>query len=55
MTGAERQSRYAKARQRDMTEVAHALRTALHSKTERKAFIATYWKDPGLFVSKSFK
>ena len=38
MTGAERQSLYAKARQRDMAEVAYALKDALRTKADRKAF-----------------
>jgi len=43
MSGADRQSLYAKARQRDMAEVAFALKTTLaRSKVERKAFIEVY-------------
>ena len=42
MTGADRQMLYAKARRRDMAEVAHALRQALRSKAERTAFIDIY-------------
>ena len=41
--GADRQRVYAAARQRDMAEVAFALKTALaRSETERVAFIETY-------------
>jgi hypothetical protein len=39
MSGATRQILYAKARQRDMAEVAHALKAALRSDAERTAFI----------------
>jgi hypothetical protein len=43
MSGADRQSLYAQARQRDMAEVAFALKTTLaRSKVERKAFIEVY-------------
>src|SRR5947209_7014954 len=42
MTGAERQSLYAKARQRDMAEVAYALKDALRTKADRKAFADIY-------------
>jgi hypothetical protein len=43
MPGADRQALYAAARQRDMGEVAFALKTALaRSRTERKAFVETY-------------
>jgi hypothetical protein len=43
MSGASRQSLYAKARQRDMAEVAFALKTVLaRSRAERKAFIEVY-------------
>jgi ketosteroid isomerase-like protein len=43
MPGADRQRLYAAARQRDMAEVAFALRTALaQSKAERAAFVETY-------------
>ena len=47
MTAADRQALYAKARQRDMGEVAFALKTALaRSRTERKAFVETYRGTP---------
>lgn len=42
MSGATRQILYAKARQRDMAEVAHALKAALRSEAERTAFIDIY-------------
>jgi hypothetical protein len=42
MTGAERQQIYAKARQRDMAEVAHALKEALRTKANRAAFSDLY-------------
>jgi hypothetical protein len=42
MSGADRQSLYAKARQRDMAEVAYALQQALRHKAAREEFIASY-------------
>jgi hypothetical protein len=43
LTGAERQSLYAKARQRDMAEVAHALKDILlRTKANQKAFSDSY-------------
>jgi hypothetical protein len=42
MPGADRQRLYARARQRDMGEVAFALRTALAAAQARAAFIKTY-------------
>ena len=43
MPGADRQRLYARARQRDMGEVAFALQTALsRNKAERTAFVETY-------------
>ena len=42
LTGAERQALYAKARARDMTEVAYALKDVLAAKGAQKAFIAAY-------------
>jgi len=43
MTGAERQYLYARSRQRDMAEVAHALRDVLaHTKANQKAFSDSY-------------
>ncbi len=42
MTGATRQHLYARARQRDMAEVAYALKAALRSGAERAAFIEVY-------------
>src|SRR3954469_22020439 len=41
-TGAERQQLYAKARARDMAEVAYALKDALAAKGTQKAFITAY-------------
>jgi hypothetical protein len=47
MSAADRQALYAAARQRDMAEVAFALKTALaRSRTERKAFVETYRGTP---------
>jgi hypothetical protein len=46
MSGADRQSLYAKARQRDMAEVAYALQQALRHKAAREEFIASY-RDSG--------
>jgi hypothetical protein len=47
MPGADRQRLYAAARQRDMSEVAFALKTALaRSKAERKAFVEVYRGTP---------
>jgi hypothetical protein len=42
MSGADRQSLYAKARQRDMAEVAYALPQALRHTVAREEFIASY-------------
>jgi hypothetical protein len=42
MPGADRQRLYARARQRDMAEVAHALKQALGSRKERVAFVEIY-------------
>jgi ATPase subunit of ABC transporter with duplicated ATPase domains len=42
MSGAERQHLYARSRQRDMAEVAHALKDALAAKGTQKAFTAAY-------------
>ena len=41
-TGAERQAIYAKARARDMAEVAFALKMGLYTKADRKAFMKIY-------------
>jgi hypothetical protein len=46
MSGADRQSLYAKARQRDMAEVAYALQQALRHTAAREEFIASY-RDSG--------
>ncbi|MFL5281558.1 MAG: hypothetical protein ACJ8AW_11335 [Rhodopila sp.] len=47
MTGAERQSLYAKARQRDMAEVAYALKDTLQrTKANQKAFSDSYRGTP---------
>jgi hypothetical protein len=46
MSGAERQSLYAKARARDMAEVAYALKDALAAKGTQKAFITAYRGTP---------
>jgi hypothetical protein len=45
-TGAERQQLYAKARARDMAEVAYALKDALAAKGTQKAFITAYRGTP---------
>jgi len=42
MTAADRQAIYAKARARDMAEVAYALKDALTAKAMRAAFVTTY-------------
>jgi hypothetical protein len=42
MSGADRQALYAKARQRDMGEVAYALKDTLLASGVRKAFISAY-------------
>ena len=42
MSGATRQLLYAKARQRDMAEVAHALKLALRTEAERAVFMNIY-------------
>lgn len=46
MSGAERQELYAKARGRDMAEVAYALKERLDSKTGRTTFTNTYRGTP---------
>jgi hypothetical protein len=47
LTGAERQSLYAKARQRDMAEVAYALKDVLaRTKANQKAFADIYRGTP---------
>jgi hypothetical protein len=45
-TSAERQAIYLKARQRDMGEVAYALKDALAAKGTRTAFVAAYRGTP---------
>jgi hypothetical protein len=42
MSGADRQSLYAKARQRDMAEVAYALQQVLRHEAAQEEFIASY-------------
>jgi hypothetical protein len=58
MSGADRQSLYAKARARDTAEVAYALKDALAPKGTRTAFIRSYkgteeghWLRRGLAIS----
>jgi hypothetical protein len=46
MEGWERQSIYAKARARDMAEVAYALQQALQAKETRTSFVASYKGTP---------
>src|SRR5689334_14079013 len=46
MTGAERRHLYARFRQRDMAEVAYALKDALAAKANQKVFITVYRSTP---------